>query len=136
MRIWDIDPSYLCRKHLLAEHRELHGLWNILTKHKGKGGYSKHPETLRWIGKTKALFLRHELLVKEIISRGYHHHSPLNKKLARGSESQRVFINTIKEQKNILKNKPCDCLLSVKNKRYTKSFSRQPNIQSKRNIKK
>lgn len=42
MRIWDIQPKYLCRKHLLAEHRELHGLWNILTKHKAKGGYSRH----------------------------------------------------------------------------------------------
>jgi hypothetical protein len=60
MRIWDIHPQYLCRKHLLAEHRELHGLWNILTKHKGKGGYSHHPETLRWFGKQKALYYRHE----------------------------------------------------------------------------
>ncbi|NCS72473.1 MAG: pyrimidine dimer DNA glycosylase, partial [Candidatus Magasanikbacteria bacterium] len=31
MRVWDIHPKYLCRKHLLGEHRELHGLWNILT---------------------------------------------------------------------------------------------------------
>jgi len=51
MRVWDIHPKHLCRKHLLAEHRELHGLWNILTKHKGAGGYSHHPETLRWVGK-------------------------------------------------------------------------------------
>ncbi|MDD3940683.1 MAG: pyrimidine dimer DNA glycosylase/endonuclease V, partial [Candidatus Pacebacteria bacterium] len=29
MRVWDIHPKDLCRKHLLAEHRELHGLWNI-----------------------------------------------------------------------------------------------------------
>ena len=28
MRIWDIEPERLCRKHLLAEHAELHGLWN------------------------------------------------------------------------------------------------------------
>ena len=60
MRVWDIHPKHLCRKHLLAEHRELHGLWNILTKHKGRGGYSRHPETLRWVGKLKALCLRHE----------------------------------------------------------------------------
>ncbi len=31
MRIWDIEPVRLCRAHLLGEHRELHGLWNILT---------------------------------------------------------------------------------------------------------
>jgi hypothetical protein len=114
MRVWDINPKHLCRKHLLAEHRELHGLWNILTKHGGKGGYSRHPETLRWVGKTKALYERHGALVEEFIRRGYKHNSPLNKKLAKGLSSQLVFINTIKEQKSILKNKPCECLLHIK----------------------
>jgi len=111
MRVWDIHPKHLCHKHLLAEHRELHGLWNILTKHKGRGGYAHHPETLRWVGKQKALFLRHELLIKEFTRRGYHHYTPLDKKLAIGSGSQKVFINNLKEQKIILKNKPCSCLL-------------------------
>lgn len=111
MRVWDIHPKHLCRKHLLAEHRELHGLWNILTKHKGKGGYSHHPETLRWVGKQKSLYYRHEELVKEFVRRGYMHHTPLDKKLATGSGSQKIFINTIAEQKVILKKKPCECLL-------------------------
>ena len=111
MRVWDIHPKHLCRKHLLAEHRELHGLWNILTKHKGKGGYSRHPETLRWVGKQKALYLRHEALVKEFSRRGYRHYTPLDKKFAIGTGSQRVFINTASEQKMILKQKPCECLL-------------------------
>lgn len=111
MRVWDIHPKHLCRKHLLAEHRELHGLWNILTKHKGEGGYSKHPETLRWVNKRKALYQRHELLVREFACRGYGHQTPLDKRYATGSGGQKVFINTIKEQKEILKKKPCDCLL-------------------------
>lgn len=113
MRIWDIHPKHLCRKHLLAEHRELHGLWNILTKHGGKGGYSKHPETLRWVGREKALFERHELLVKEFLARGYRHNTLLNKKLAKGKGGQKVFVNTILEQKKILKEKPCECLLHI-----------------------
>ncbi|MEI6479884.1 MAG: pyrimidine dimer DNA glycosylase/endonuclease V [bacterium] len=113
MRVWDIHPKHLCRKHLLAEHRELHGLWNILTKHKGKGGYSRHPETLRWVGKQKALYNRHEALVKEFSRREYQHHTPLNKIFATGSGSQSVFINTIAEQKVILKQKPCECLLHM-----------------------
>lgn len=113
MRVWDVHPKHLCRKHLLGEHRELHGLWNILTKHKAKGGYSKHPETLRWVGKQKALFFRHEELVKEMSNRGYAHHSPLDKKLATGSGNQKTFINTVKEQEVILKEKPCDCFLHM-----------------------
>lgn len=111
MRVWDIEPKYLCRKHLLAEHRELHGLWNILTKHGGVGGYSRHPETLRWVGKEKALFLRHEALVEEFTCRGYEHHTPLDEALAVGSGVQDVFIDTHEQQKIILKNKPCECLL-------------------------
>ncbi len=111
MRVWDIHVKHLCRKHLLAEHRELHGLWNILTKHGGKGEYSKHPETKRWIGKTRALYQRHEGLVKEFARRGYRHYSPLDEKLAKGSRSQEVFIDAIVEQRIILKKKPCKCLL-------------------------
>ncbi|MEF3280421.1 MAG: pyrimidine dimer DNA glycosylase/endonuclease V [Elusimicrobiota bacterium] len=109
MRIWDINPKYLCRKHLLGEHRELYAIWNILTKHKGKGGYSKHPETLRWKRKLKALYLRHELLVSEFKRRGYNHNTPLDKKLATGKSKQDVFINSIKEQKEILNSKSCQC---------------------------
>lgn len=112
MRIWDIQPQYLCRKHLLAEHRELHGLWNILTIHGSKGGYSLHPETLRWVGKQKALYLRHEALVKEFTRRGYSHHTPLDAKYATGVGIQSVFINTVNEQKIILKNKLCECILN------------------------
>jgi hypothetical protein len=108
MRIWDLSPEKLCRKHLLGEHRELHGLWNVLTK--GKKGYSRHPETLRWVGKLKALYKRHEKLVIEMHSRDYNHHSPLAAKLARGKERQTAFVHTVKQQKQILKNKKCDCV--------------------------
>lgn len=67
MRIWDVHPKCLCRKHLLAEHRELHVMWNIFVKYNGKkGGYSHYPETKRWIGKTRALYERHEALVREL----------------------------------------------------------------------
>jgi hypothetical protein len=110
MRIWDIHPKYLCRKHLLGEHRELHGLWNILTKHGGRGGYSHHPETKRWKGKTRALYERHGALVKEMRKRGYRHLSPVDKSEARGSRRQTVFIHTIAEQEKILKTKSCGCL--------------------------
>ncbi|MBW6441143.1 pyrimidine dimer DNA glycosylase/endonuclease V [Patescibacteria group bacterium] len=109
MRVWDIHVKHLCRKHLLGEHRELHGLWNILTKHGGKGGYSQHPETKRWVGKLKALYNRHEELTQEMEKRRYQHRSPLDKKLAIGQGTQKIFINTIREQKEILAEKPCEC---------------------------
>jgi hypothetical protein len=69
MRIWDISPEKLCRNHLLDEHRELHAIWSILKNN--KKDYAHHPETLRWKGKKKALYFRHEHLVKEMVRRGY-----------------------------------------------------------------
>lgn len=75
MRIWDVDPGYLARQQLLGEHRELHGLANILIHH--KKGYSRHPETLRWVGRLPALALRHRQLACEMVLRGYHDRSPL-----------------------------------------------------------
>jgi hypothetical protein len=107
LRIWDIHPSILCRQHLLAEHRELHCIWTVLTK--GKKGYSKHPETLRWAGKLKALHKRHQLLVEELKRRNYSHKSPLDENLICGDETQCVFVNTTKEQIEILKSKKCQC---------------------------
>ncbi|MBM3243957.1 MAG: pyrimidine dimer DNA glycosylase [Candidatus Omnitrophica bacterium] len=107
MRIWDIEPGKLCRSHLLGEHRELHAIWKILTC--GKKGYSHHPETLRWKGKLKALFLRHDKLVDELKRRGYRHNSLLDKSYAIGCARQDVFIDSIQRQLSILNKKGCAC---------------------------
>lgn len=82
MRIWDIPPKRLCRNHLLGEHRELHAIWSVIVN--GKKGYARHPETLRWKGRLKALYGRHEALVVEMSTRGYRHRSPLAKREATG----------------------------------------------------
>jgi hypothetical protein len=105
-----MEPVRLCRAHLLGEHRELHGLWNILTL--DKAGYAGHPETKRWRGKLAALHLRHEALVQEMTKRGYDHRSPLDPVLATGSERQEEFVDPPDAQSRILTEKPCPCLLS------------------------
>ena len=45
---------------------------------------SRHPETLRWVGKLAALFARHDALVEEMDRRGFTHRSPLDRRLAKG----------------------------------------------------
>jgi hypothetical protein len=75
MRIWDINPGYLNRQSLLGEHRELHGIVSIIVK--GKKGYSKHPETLRWVGYGWALRIRHQLLSAEMSLRSFMDKSPV-----------------------------------------------------------
>ncbi len=76
MRIWDIDPGYLNRQSLLGEHRELHGIVSIIVN--GKKGYSRHPETRRWMGHGWALGQRHRLLACEMALRGYTDRSPVD----------------------------------------------------------
>ncbi|MEA3294341.1 MAG: pyrimidine dimer DNA glycosylase/endonuclease V [Euryarchaeota archaeon] len=107
MRIWDIPPEKFCRNHLLGEHRELHAVWSIITNN--KKAYSNHPEILRWKGKLRSLYLRHEKLVAEMTIRGYKHHTPLELKLATGEEVQDVLVVPYEEQVRILRNKGCDC---------------------------
>jgi hypothetical protein len=64
VRIWDLHPGYLNRQSLLGEHRELHGIYTVLTE--DRRGYSRHPETLRWVGHLDGLCRRHALLVAEM----------------------------------------------------------------------
>ncbi len=111
MRIWDIDPRKLCRQHLLGEHRELHAIWTVLTQN--KEGYSRHPETLRWKGKLRALYNRHSLLVEEIKNREYAHRSNLDRNLAKGSQKQDEFVDTYQKQIRILKKKKCKCKVQL-----------------------
>ena len=107
MRIWDVPVTDLCRQHLLGEHRELHGLWNILTL--GKTGYSRHPETLRWDGKLSALRHRHGAQVYEMERRGYQHRSHLPPPPIGHSALQLQLINTLDEQRLLLARKNCGC---------------------------
>jgi len=106
MRIWDIPPEKLCRNHLLGEHRELHTIWSILTN--GKKGYAHHPKTIRWVGKQKALFLRHEKLIAEITKRGYRHASPLDEQFATGEELQNIYVDSPDEQIILLRKNSID----------------------------
>ena len=107
MRIWDIPTDKLCQNHLLGEHRELHTIWSILIKN--KKGYAHHPETLRWKGKLKALYIRHEQQIIEMEKRGFKHKSPLEEAFAVGHNVQNVFVDSIHNQIQILKLKKCNC---------------------------
>jgi hypothetical protein len=107
MRIWDIPPDKLCQKHLLGEHSELHAIWSILIN--GKKGFAYHPETLRWKGKLKALYVKHEQLADEMKKRGFHHNSPLNSAFAIGKVVQNDLVDTIEDQIQLLRTKKCSC---------------------------
>jgi len=89
MRVWDINPGYLNRQSLLGEHRELHGIVSILVNR--KKGYSRHPETVRWIGYGWALGKRHQLLSAEMSLRGYVEQSPVRLRAKNGLWPERYI---------------------------------------------
>lgn len=111
MRIWDVPAEVLCRQHLLGEHRELHAVWCILTQ--GRSGYARHPEVLRWHGKLRALYERHDQLVAEMARRGYRHASPLQLELATGAAQQDVLLDPVARQYELLRGKGCACRLGA-----------------------
>ena len=69
----------LDRQRLLGEHAELHVLVNAVLKLKKgiKGGWQRHPQTLRFVSHLGMLGFRHRQQVAEIERRGYRHNSPL-----------------------------------------------------------
>ena len=75
MRIWDVPCSELADAQLLGEHRELHCLWAVMGTSRG---YSRHRETLRWVGYRWRLWHRHEEQAEEMGRRGWKHASPLD----------------------------------------------------------
>jgi len=72
MRMWMVDPKLLCRKHLLGEHGEIHKHRHNFVKH--------HSITNRIFPiaqiEPASMKIRHDLLAKEMIRRGYNHESP------------------------------------------------------------
>jgi hypothetical protein len=108
VRVWDLDVGILCDQHLLGEHRELHGIWSILTN--GKAGYANHPETVRWRGRLAALYARHEQEVAEMGRRGFRHASPLDRRLATGKAQQTELVDSLEDQSARLAAKRCECL--------------------------
>ena len=61
---------------MLGQHLEVHTIYSVITN--GKKGYSRHPETLRWVNWLDELSLVHQLTVAEMLARGFEHKSPID----------------------------------------------------------
>lgn len=69
MRMWMVNPEFLCTKHLLGEHNELHKFRHMFERKQSVNGR---------IGQIFPAFMeyRHLQLVQEMQARGYKHSSP------------------------------------------------------------
>lgn len=73
MRMWMVDPTLMCNKHLLGEHGELHKFMHNWVKHHrvdGRiAGNAMEPSSYK---------SRHDVLAQEMARRGMNHRSPLD----------------------------------------------------------
>lgn len=73
MRMWGVDPKFLCRNHLLGEHVEMHMFAGTIRKGISIQGYID-----KKLVNPRLIKVRHDILVEEMKSRGYNHNSDLN----------------------------------------------------------
>ena len=71
--MWNVVPEYLCRKHLLGEHVEMHMFVGTIKKGISINGYIKNK-----LVETDKIVQRHDKLVEEMESRGFNHKSPID----------------------------------------------------------
>ncbi len=72
MRMWNVNPKWMCRQHLLGEHLECHMFVSCLNKGMSLEGYAKSNKL-----EVTSLRSRHDALVAEMSARGYCHFTPL-----------------------------------------------------------
>ena len=72
MRMWLVNPSIMCRQHLLGEHLEVHMFLSSVKKGKKLDGFVRNN-----LFEPMSIFQRHEDLKNEMINRGYNHKSPM-----------------------------------------------------------
>jgi hypothetical protein len=70
--MWNVPTKYMCDKHILGEHVEIHMFIGSINKGKQLAGYVS-----KGLLDAENLFNRHEQLVKEMTERGMNHRSPL-----------------------------------------------------------
>lgn len=71
MRMWMVDPTLLCRKHLLGEHGEIHKhRHNFVKKHSISGRMRPVIQI-----EPRSMQSRHDALAQEMTRRGYNHNS-------------------------------------------------------------
>jgi len=72
MRMWMVAPKFMCRNHLLGEHRECHTLFGSLSIGRSIAGHLSRGQV-----EPQNLKARHDELADEMSRRGYRHTSPL-----------------------------------------------------------
>lgn len=90
MRMWGLPADVLCKDHFLGEHREMHLIEGAVKNKHNLDGY-----LLRSLINPRMVAIRHDELVRELIRRGYQHHTPIDHELFRELEYKPLDIEYV-----------------------------------------
>jgi len=92
MRMWSVDPTKMCRQHLLGEHLEMHMFVGAI-----KSGISIEGYITNGLVNPRAIKERHDQLAEEMVRRGYRHQSSLEFDCSKLRKVRVNVENSIKE---------------------------------------
>jgi len=104
-RLWCVDPSVMCKQHLVGEHSEMHQAAGTLLNHP-HGEAVLEGQAKEGYVDVSLLEVRHDALAEEMESRGYDHDSPFDYDLSEWED-----MGHVNPHKNVeeLANKCDDC---------------------------
>lgn len=110
MRMWMLNPKYLCREHLLGEHNEIHKhRHNFVKGHSIKGRIAGNAVA------PKQMKERHDALAVEMIARGYNHQSPFEQPdLSSYSDEDQNAVVDVTESLRLLLRRCPECRNRIK----------------------
>lgn len=73
MRMWKVDPKFLCTNHLIGLHLEMHMFIGCIKKGTSLKGYIE-----KGLVEVHNIKKEHDLASEEMIKRGFNHKTPLN----------------------------------------------------------
>ena len=89
--MWMVNPTIMCREHLLGEHAEIHMFVGTIDRGHSVRGYVENG-----LLEVHSLFNRHAELVQEMKRRNYRHNSEIDTKWKEAAKT-----GTIDRQKNL-----------------------------------
>ena len=108
MRMWLVNPKFMCKQHLLGEHNELHKIVGCINKDRSLEGFYKNG-----MMDTTQIIKRHQDLVNEMTKRGYNHKSPLPS----FTDPIRGFVDSHRNFKELI-NRCLECEIIVDDEFY------------------
>jgi len=90
MKILTIQPKFYSDQRLVDEHDHLHEILDLLSD---EDSTSEHPDYFRYNGRRGLLYIRHRILVEEMITRGLDHGTLIDRRAINAEEWKDLDIS-------------------------------------------